>query len=872
MSGLSAIPLWVLTKVLPNLPPSMRAKFPEAPIALPPISRLPDGEDEGEDEGDDEEEGGDGEDEGGVTGSGSGSWSGSGEKERRRRHGGRSRGQRRQRRSPRKTIAKEDKRTGKVNKGYKRHHTDCEKQAFAVAYYDSLPKEKDGRKRSVADLVEETRLHARWRDGTVLVSNCNTFKGWITTDGRKRIEVEVKRKIADFAPHAAKIIHRGGRGCRAPGRGIKVRNITGRRRARYPEAEEEAVAWMRDKRERGIKITARILKGAMKGFVRTLNPQGSAGHGAALAFKASSGWMKRFMGRFRISWRRRNDNAKQSAAQLMPPVGNFIRHLREFRLDNPSVPLAEEDDQLPNILAPRNANPGMLLGDLVRDDTSARIDALLAEIYCKYGPYNTLNVDQHPLPFASNDPCTLEFVGTQRVWIRQPGSGLDKRQATLQLLVRALGRQPKPCLLFKGAPVPGEQWRKHVRAAEMLQYDKDVVVLWQAKAWADSATCVVWAKGPFADFVRESLAGGESLVLADNLGAQIKDEFTAAMSEGRATMRLGPAGATHVWQPCDHHLGREYGRRMGIYYDAWMAAEYDKIADGKVSTEQRRILLTKWCGQAYRELEEEREAKEGPWLAAMLDPPTWPEPWPEPSRFFKAFLRTGCLVTRDGSQDEEIRPHQEIKGELLDELHRLFQYSECEQVALEEGAAADGYEGDSDEREGDRGGDGEGERGGDSDGEGERSGNEWNSDDDDDEELDVDGDGEQEPVPDDMVLQLPEEEEEDEADLIRKAKAAVHATGSKGEIRDFSMAQRMALGDSIAVAPVVGARDAGYNARKNKIYNEQLSAFKASHNGKAPSVVRATGMWEAAGEAATQDEEEVEGGSSSRRSKRLKRK
>ena len=66
--------------------------------------------------------------------------------------------------------------------------------------------------------------------------------------------------------------------------------------------------------------------------------------------------------------------------------------------------------------------------------TSKRI----RERYGKFNPYNTFNVDKHPLPFASADPSTLEFIGTERVLIREPGSGLSTRQLKLQLLIRPL--------------------------------------------------------------------------------------------------------------------------------------------------------------------------------------------------------------------------------------------------------------------------------------------------------------------------------------------------------------------------------------------------------------------------------------------------
>ena len=50
---------------------------------------------------------------------------------------------------------------------------------------------------------------------------------------------------------------------------------------------------------------------------------------AATRFKASGGWLKRFMGRHGIVWRRRNDNAlKKGVAELYNPVGEFINKLR----------------------------------------------------------------------------------------------------------------------------------------------------------------------------------------------------------------------------------------------------------------------------------------------------------------------------------------------------------------------------------------------------------------------------------------------------------------------------------------------------------------------------------------------------------------
>ena len=57
--------------------------------------------------------------------------------------------------------------------------------------------------------------------------------------------------------------------------------------------------------------------------------------------------------------------------------------------------------------------------------------------------------------------------------------GLDKRQATLQLCIRAGGEQNvKPAIIFRG--------KGNVSPAEKATYDKGVDVYFQKSAWMDS--------------------------------------------------------------------------------------------------------------------------------------------------------------------------------------------------------------------------------------------------------------------------------------------------------------------------------------------------------------------------------------------------
>ena len=78
------------------------------------------------------------------------------------------------------------------------------------------------------------------------------------------------------------------------------------------------------------------------------------------------------------------------------------------------------------------------------------------------------------MPFTSTDGRTWEYSGIDRVWIRAPGSGLDKRQVTLMLTIRAEGKQPLPVLIFRGTPTHLLRRRDHIaaRAAEEAKYSK----------------------------------------------------------------------------------------------------------------------------------------------------------------------------------------------------------------------------------------------------------------------------------------------------------------------------------------------------------------------------------------------------------------
>jgi hypothetical protein len=278
--------------------------------------------------------------------------------------------------------------------------------------------------------------------------------------------------------------------------------------------------------------------------------------------------------------------------------------------------------------------------------------------------------------------------------------------------------------------------------------------------------------------------GQESLLLADNLNSQVKQDFQDAVKENaRADTKFGVKKGSHVWQPVDHHIGIRYHVKMDGYYNEWMAEQYmEDYRGGSVPVEKRRQLLTQWAGRAYRELEEERAERE----AARLLDPTAPY-----SCFYLAFLRTGCLVTIDGTGDDEIKPHTAIRGDLESKFRQELATPGDLQSRLRGGDDSFIIELSSEDSEDED----ELFEGLQEDEKGEGD----NSEDDDDEpwedEDDEDDDEGREPIPDDLELEVP-----DERALLAAARLAAEG-GGESMLRDFRFASRVAREDALAEGP-----------------------------------------------------------------------
>jgi hypothetical protein len=243
-------------------------------------------------------------------------------------------------------------------------------------------------------------------------------------------------------------------------------------------------------------------------------------------------------------------------------------------------------------------------------------------------------MDQTPLPFEFLDGRTYDFKGRKTVWVKSARSGWEKRQATLMVYISADGiARCKPLIIFHGSE--GKK-TKPIRD-EMLKYDQGVKVVWNKEAWANEKVMIQWLRDQWAYATdKPSLTVDRKrhrLLTLDVFTGQKTDEVKKVFKELNCTTSFIPPGCTGFVQPLDVAINKPLKNRIKelseIHYDNYM----EEWENHKYTVGERRILVTHWVGQAWREFHKDKKSKE---------------------LIVKTFEKLGLSLAVDGSQDEKL--------------------------------------------------------------------------------------------------------------------------------------------------------------------------------------------------------------------------
>ena len=204
-------------------------------------------------------------------------------------------------------------------------------------------------------------------------------------------------------------------------------------------------------------------------------------------------------------------------------------------------------------------------------------------------------MDQTPLPFVLDDGTTYEHHGSKDVCCKTGASGLEKRQATAQITIFADGvPRVKPLIIFKGKGL-------RISTNEKKAWDSRVTVFFQANAWCDEEIMVKWINSEWNNFFLNPstpVSDGKILV-ADIHRAQQTENVKRLLARCKTKLVNIPGGCTSLLQPVDVSFNGPFKAHVRAMSEKHLNENLDKYTDGKISASERRILMTKWVGEAW---------------------------------------------------------------------------------------------------------------------------------------------------------------------------------------------------------------------------------------------------------------------------------
>jgi hypothetical protein len=250
------------------------------------------------------------------------------------------------------------------------------------------------------------------------------------------------------------------------------------------------------------------------------------------------------------------------------------------------------------------------------------------------------NMDQTPISFEFLDNKTYDTKGVKTVFVKQTGSGWDRRQATLQIIVHADGIQRcKPLLVFHGKNLDYRQKPKSSNLKKEYKfYDPRVEVMFNPKAWSNTDLMVEWIKHlytpatNFPCFPRNSTQRPPRFLSLDVFAGQKTKEVIDSFKAINCTTSFIPGGTTGFIQVCDTSINKSLKSRIEELADQYIDEHEVEWVEGKYSVGQRRILLTKWVAQAWEDIHKE-----------------------DGDMIRRAFKQVGLGLPIDGSRDHEIK-------------------------------------------------------------------------------------------------------------------------------------------------------------------------------------------------------------------------
>ena len=251
----------------------------------------------------------------------------------------------------------------------------------------------------------------------------------------------------------------------------KRRSCAGRK-INFPHIEQELIQWLKARRESGVRVTGKSLK---QEAIRQHRLQGNQ------SFKASCSWLRKFMKRHQISFRRATHVAQKTETELDDKMQGFLHYVINMR-----------------------KRKGYELG-------------------------NIGNMDETPVWIDMPGDYTIDMKGSKTVIMGSTGH--EKTRLTVCLAAMADGTKLLPLVLLKGVRPPKD-------------IPTGIVVKMTPKAWSDEEAMIFWLRNVWREsstrrlLIWDSFSGHKMKTVKQLLTAKYNTDM--AIIPGGCTSKLQP--------------------------------------------------------------------------------------------------------------------------------------------------------------------------------------------------------------------------------------------------------------------------------------------------------------------------------------------
>ena len=302
------------------------------------------------------------------------------------------------------------------------------------------------------------------------------------------------------------------------------------RKAKDAEMEEELFEWVCEMRSRNLRVTRRMIRHQAKAI------------STDSLFKASVGWLRRFMKRNGLSLRRRTTLCQTVPADCIPKLVDYIIHLHSLQSHH------------------------------------------------KYQDGNIFAMDETACYMDMTADTTVTQTGARSVPLKTTGH--EKEHFTVILTAKADGTKLKPFVVFKG---------KGTRLMKTLGRISGIVVRFSKNGWMNDGLTIEYLNSLIGAF-----SFHKRLLVWDAYKCHTSETVRAHTRSLRLPAAIVPGGCTKFIQAADVAWNASFKTAMRSHYDTWLSQpdNYEYTRGGNMRAPSRELLCD-WVKSSWQSVSAE---------------------------------------------------------------------------------------------------------------------------------------------------------------------------------------------------------------------------------------------------------------------------